>query len=82
MALPMLGFRVRLTGRAAQTHDCIYAGSFVGRGEVGPIGDGEACEAGGQPLDAMRVTVLPKTPPGSDKARSDPPERTQYPPTE
>jgi hypothetical protein len=63
LALPILGLRVRLNGHAAGLYQCTYWGSFVGPGEVGPIADGEACEADGQPMDALRILITSKTPP-------------------
>lgn len=68
MALPILGFRVRLTGAAAERLECRYWGSFVGRGEVGPLSDGTACQAGQAFLEAMRIVVLPRATDASDPA--------------
>jgi hypothetical protein len=63
LALPILGLRVRLTGHAAELYQCTYWGSFVGPGEIGPVVDGEACEADGQPMDALRVFIARKATP-------------------
>lgn len=60
MALPILGFRVRLTGAAAQRLECRYWGSFVGGGEVGPLSDGAACQAGQAFLEAVRIVISPR----------------------
>lgn len=65
MALPILGFRVRLVGTAAERLECRYWGAFVGRGEVGPLGDGAACQAGQAFLEALRIVVTPR---GSEDA--------------
>lgn len=65
MALPILGFRVRLVGAAAERLECRYGGAFVGRGEVGPMGDGAPCQAGQAFLEALRVVVTPR---GSENA--------------
>ncbi len=62
MALPILGFRVRLVAAAAERLDCRYWGAFVGRGEVGPLGDGAACQAGPAFLEALRIVVAPRAP--------------------
>ena len=67
MALPILGLRARLTGRAAETHECRYWGSFVGLGEVGPFADGAACEGGGQPMDGLRLSIVAR--PAADTDR-------------
>ncbi len=68
MALPILGFRVRLTGAAAERLDCRYWGSFVGRGEVGPLSDGTACQAGQAFLEAVRIMVSPRATDAPDPA--------------
>jgi len=68
MALPILGFRVRLTGAAAERLECRYWGSFVGRGEVGPLSDGVACQAGQAFLEAVRIVVSPRATDASDPA--------------
>ena len=60
MALPILGFRVRLAGAAAERLECRYWGAFVGRGEVGPLGEGGACQAGQAFLEALRIVVAPR----------------------
>ena len=60
LALELLGFRVRLTGDAAETYECSVWGSFVGKPEVGPVLNGDVCEADGAALEAMRVVISPK----------------------
>ena len=40
MALPILGFRVRLRGKAAETMTCGYAASFIDGTVAGPVGEG------------------------------------------
>ncbi|MGI4978364.1 MAG: hypothetical protein ACRYG6_15610 [Janthinobacterium lividum] len=60
MALPILGFRVRLVGAATERLECRYWGAFVGRGEVGPLGNGAACQAGQAFLEALRIVVTPR----------------------
>lgn len=61
MALPLLGLRVRLKGRAAETHRVVYEASFIDGSLVGPVVDGEACEAENPtPLEAFRVVIEPR----------------------
>ena len=62
LALELLGFRLRLTDTVSEQYECAYWGSFVGKGIIGPIGDGEVCEAEGAPLEAIRVVVTPRVP--------------------
>ncbi len=58
MALPILGLRVRLRGKAAETHEVQVAASFCDGTEVGPVAGGEACEAESlAPIEAFQVTV-------------------------
>lgn len=45
MSLPILGLRVRLRGGSAKTHRVALSASFVDGSRVGPVADGEACEA-------------------------------------
>ena len=60
MSLPILGLRVRLRGAAVKTHRLSVAASFVDGTEVGPVSDGEACEAPSlSPLEAFQVMLEP-----------------------
>ncbi len=60
MSLPILGLRVRLRGAAAKTHKLSVSASFVDGTEVGPVSDGEACEAPSlSPLEAFQVMLEP-----------------------
>ncbi len=71
MALPVLGLRVRLRGAAADAFDCGYSATFVDGTEVGPVQQGEACEADSlAPLEAFQVTIARKAVPVQ-------PERTE-----
>ena len=45
MALPVLGFRVRLRGDTAATHSVSYSATFIDGTRAGPVSDGEACES-------------------------------------
>jgi hypothetical protein len=60
MSLPILGLRIRLRGAAAKTHKLSVSASFVDGTEVGPVPDGEVCEAPSlSPLEAFQVTLQP-----------------------
>lgn len=60
MSLPILGLRIRLRGAAAKTHKLSVTASFVDGTEVGPVSDGEVCEAPSlSPLEAFQVTLEP-----------------------
>ena len=45
MALPILGLRVRLRGASAATHRVVLSATFIDGTKIGPVGDGEPCEA-------------------------------------
>jgi hypothetical protein len=45
MALPLLGFKVRLKNDAAKKYDVSYSASFVDGSAAGPVRNGETCEA-------------------------------------
>jgi hypothetical protein len=61
MALPILGFRLRLRGTAAETHEAFYAASFTDGSAVGPVAAGEACEAESlAPMEAFQVVIRPR----------------------
>jgi hypothetical protein len=58
MALPILGLRVRLRGAAAEQYELSYSASFTDGAAVGPVGDGEPCEAESlAPIEAFQVVV-------------------------
>jgi hypothetical protein len=60
MSLPILGLRVRLRGASATTHRVVLSASFVDGTEVGPVGDGEACEAPSlAALEAFELSIVP-----------------------
>jgi len=62
MALPLLGLKVRLKGEAAKAYDCSYSGTFVDGSAVGPVSDGESCEAESlAALEAFQVVIRPRT---------------------
>ncbi len=61
MALPVLGFKVRLRGDAAELYDCIYEASFIDGTSAGPVENGEVCESESlAPLEAFIVSLRPR----------------------
>ncbi len=61
MALPLLGLRVRLRGRAAEAFECCYRATFVDGSRVGPVASGEACQAPSfAPLEAFQLIMTPR----------------------
>ncbi len=61
MSLPILGLRVRLRGEAAKTHQVQLEGTFIDGETVGPVSDGQACEATSlAALEAFRLNIMPK----------------------
>lgn len=60
MSLPILGLRVRLRGKSADTHQLVLTASFVDGARVGPVGSGEACEAPSlAALEAFHLSIHP-----------------------
>ena len=58
MSLPILGLRVRLRGASAATHRVALSASFVDGTRLGPVHDGEPCEAPSlAALEAFQVTI-------------------------
>jgi len=61
MALPLLGFNLRLRGKAADKFDCTYSASFTDGTRVGPLRAGQACEAQSlAPLEAFQIMLSPR----------------------
>lgn len=61
MALPLLGFRIRLQGAAAEAFELTASASFVDGSRSGPAGSDETCEGEKlAPLEAMTITLNPK----------------------
>jgi hypothetical protein len=56
MELPLLGFRVRLSNPDS-AYECVYAGRFIGGAASGPHRNGEACQAGEAPLEAIQIRI-------------------------
>ena len=72
MSLPILGMRVRLRGESAGTHEVTIMASFVDGTRIGPVGDGEACEAPSlAALEAFQVAIREKAA-GKGKAKRGP----------
>jgi hypothetical protein len=62
MSLPILGLRVRLRGEAADRYDCALTASFVDGTKVGPIDNGEPCQADSlAPLEAFHVALTSRS---------------------
>ena len=61
MALPLLGLKVRLKGEAAKTLECSYSATFVDGSAVGPVSNGETCEAESlAALEAFQIVIHPR----------------------
>jgi hypothetical protein len=60
LQLPLLGFRLRLVGAAADRFECRAYGQFVRSGIVGPVGSGEDCNADNMPLTAIKIEIVAK----------------------
>ncbi len=64
MSLPILGLRMRLRGEAAERFDCIVSATFVDGTKVGPLDNGEPCQADSMsPLEAFKIRVVSRPPP-------------------
>ena len=60
MALPILGLRARLRGKAAETMTLEISATFTDGSAIGPVGPGEPCEAESlAPLEAFCITIVP-----------------------
>jgi Clostridial hydrophobic W len=61
MALPLLGFRLRLKGNAAKAYSCTYSATFVDGSAVGPLPAGETCESESlAALEAFQIELRPR----------------------
>ena len=64
MSLPILGLRMRLRGEAAERFDCIVSATFVDGTKVGPLDNGEPCQADSMsPLEAFKIKMVSRPPP-------------------
>ena len=60
MALPILGLRARLRGKAAETLTLEISATFTDGSAIGPVGPGEPCEAESlAPLEAFCISIVP-----------------------
>lgn len=70
MALPLLGLRIRLTGKAAEQYELSYSAAFIGGAKAGPVGSDETCEAETlAPLEALQVILTPRRKKPESKAK-------------
>ena len=61
MALPLLGFRIKLQGSLAEAFELSASASFVDGSECGPIGADATCEGAKlAPLEALTVNLSPR----------------------
>lgn len=61
MALPILGLRIKLRGAAAASFDCVYTATFTDGSQVGPVTNGQPCEAPSlAPLEAFQLMLQPR----------------------
>jgi hypothetical protein len=61
MALPLLGLTIRLKGDAAKAFECTYSATFVDGSTVGPVAEGQVCEAGSlAALEAFQIHLHPR----------------------
>lgn len=61
MALPLLGFKLRLKGNAAKAFTCSYSATFVDGSAIGPVPGGETCEAESlAALEAFHIELRPR----------------------
>lgn len=62
MALPLLGFKVRLKNQAAKTFDVSYSATFIDGSAAGPLHNGETCESESMAaLESFQIVLTPKT---------------------
>jgi hypothetical protein len=62
MALPLLGLRIRLQGKAAEQYDLTCSAAFIDGTSTGPVGSDETCESDSlAPLEALQVSLTPKS---------------------
>lgn len=61
MALPLLGLRVRLTGKAAEQFICRVSATFIDGSHIGPVEDIAVMSDDLSPLEAFRIEITPRT---------------------
>jgi hypothetical protein len=61
VALPLLGFRMRLQGAAAEEYEISCSAAFIDGTSCGPVGSDETCESASlAPLEALLINLTPK----------------------
>jgi len=61
MALPLLGFKVRLKNEAARLFDVSYSATFIDGSTAGPAKNGETCESGSlAALESFQIVITPR----------------------
>jgi len=61
VALPLLGLRIRLQGKAAEHYDLTCSAAFIDGTSTGPVGNDAICESDTlAPLEALQVSLTPK----------------------
>lgn len=61
MALPLLGFKIRLKGNAAKAFTCSYSATFIDGSAIGPVPAGESCEAESlAAMEAFQIELRPR----------------------
>jgi hypothetical protein len=77
MALPLLGLNVRLKGAAAKEYTVRYSATFIDGSAVGPVEEGNACEAPGlAALESFLVELVPRADRSAPEADSAAPDRS------
>ncbi len=62
VALPLLGFRVRLQGAAAEDYEISCSAGFIDGTSCGPVGSDETCESASlAPLEALLISLTPRS---------------------
>jgi hypothetical protein len=80
MSLPILGLRMRLRGEAAERFDCAVTASFVDGTKVGPLDNGEPCQAESMaPLEAFRIVLIDRNAPVVTQAPAEAKVKTAVP---
>jgi hypothetical protein len=70
MALPLLGFNLRLRGAGAEKFACHYSAHFTDGTSVGPLEPGQPCAAASlAPLEALRIDLSPRATEPAAQAR-------------
>lgn len=80
MALPILGFKIKLSEAAARRFDLSIDASFIDGTKLEDLGSEESCEAPSlAPLEAMKITLTPKGAKGKAPAQPTPTAKAAAP---